>query len=1154
MYSSLQDLFKTRFPTESNDKEISFNLLIRVETGLRLLEVLGMQDQPVLTIWALNQGLVVPALANLKLNEIQKRWLVNYRAVIHRTSKRDWQFDFSTYTQYPENKRVYRLPSDENYEAESLSRTERQKQRINVYDEVFSGILPFRKEKRPLASQGQYGFSYNREYKGEVVFSEKILREARKHTFPTFKIPLGRTTQAYSHQRLRELASEMDRLEQEHGDKRLNKWLDRVDTMIRYRACRPDGSLSDVNTEVLAISGMTHVAGMVGSGKSTIATLIAFDIAKHHPGQRVTLVVADVVEVLRMSEYFNNLLAESNTPVSVPLLGATMRDSHLINVYRQKEFSITSDRWRLRFLDTTCLIKHWLANIDDTVEGRMNPGNEPCNELYELNDKRDRKKNYLCPMFSICPMQQAYRDLVEAPIWVTTMGGLGQAKVPSQVDNRQIPLWLLVYEQSTLVIFDEVDTVQGWFDKLLAPDLVLDDTGAGGLLQDTLRKISNYPSGKFRESTDVDRWRQSYDQTMPALRNFLGLLERNLDLRNWLSVRPFTSLRILFELAGRISGFSLWEGEEAPKEVVDLYKSLQEQFITMQQADLSTELFSKHDEKYELILLSLHIASFGRGEINPATNKIVSAWIKKTMERLPQNIRNEIKAKAEAKSKKPTDAENTGNPQDLLTLTRRLELGLVASALDRDLRGLFYGWHYVEELFGENGGPTLIPPSFAGLLPTPPLGRWRGFRTTEEGDTARKTLSLAVFEYAAVGRYFVQNFDHLLSDLDGKAGPNVLAMSGTSWMPDSAKFHFAVPVAGILEPDKSIQDAVRKSTFTFLPQTTESRNSKNKSVHFLRVSGAGKEMGDNLEQMVLALARRPDKFMSPLARELDKLDQLNKVDPDWEDRARILLIVNSYEQAQIVATILRSSLRSDLAEEVYALVKSNDTVDWDWRPYKAIKRSEVEATGHLARILVAPMGAISRGYNIVSPKTGRAAYGSIYFLIRPMTPPFDAMTMVAGINHKLDEWLNPEHNLWLKHPKNVFAQVSALRNEAREAWQAMERGKFYRLMEEADKKELGASTASSVIQTCGRLVRGGVPFRAFFVDASWVNSKETSEGDFIARPGDSLLAAMIERLLHYTTSDLGRALYGAFSDGLQSPQGFQLDFSDYSISSRMDED
>jgi hypothetical protein len=99
-------------------------------------------------------------------------------------------------------------------------------------------------------------------------------------------------------------------------------------------------------------------------------------------------------------------------------------------------------------------------------------------------------------------MQQVYRDMIDSPIWVTTMGGLGQAKVPSQVDNRQIPLWLLVYEQSTLVILDEIDSVQGWFDKLLAPDLILDDTGAGGLLQDTLRKISNYPSGNIRESTE----------------------------------------------------------------------------------------------------------------------------------------------------------------------------------------------------------------------------------------------------------------------------------------------------------------------------------------------------------------------------------------------------------------------------------------------------------------------------------------------------------------------------------------------------------------------------------------------------------------------------------------------------------------------------
>ena len=247
-----------------------------------------------------------------------------------------------------------------------------------------------------------------------------------------------------------------------------------------------------------------------------------------------------------------------------------------------------------------------------------------------------------------------------------------------------------------------------------------------------------------------------------------------------------------------------------------------------------------------------------------------------------------------------------------------------------------------------------------------------------------------------------------------------------------------------------------------------------------------------------------------------------------------------------MATILSGSLRNDLAKDVYAIVRSDDdTYDWDWRTYKALKRSDVEKSGHLARILVAPMGAVGRGYNIVSPITGKAAYGSVYFLIRPMTPPFDAMAMVAGINHKLDNWLNPNDPIWKKCAPNILEQTTKLREEARKAWQGMERGKFYRLMDQADKQELGASTASLLIQACGRLVRGGVPFRAYFVDASWVNSMETEDGEFIAYPAASLLAATIERLLHYTSFEVGKALYGAFYDGLSNPQGVQLDCTKY---------
>ncbi len=1141
MYTSLQDLFRKPLNVEYNNRNISFNTLLRVELGLRLLEVLGLESNSILTVWALNQGLQVPAFSELNPSPIQRRWLANFRALIHRSSLRDWQADFGLYALYAENLRLYTLFIENgNFETATFARTGRQPQRINIYDNAFRLPLPFKKEKRNHAAEGKFIYAINRDFKGELVFSASVLQEMRKHKIIPFGKRKERKAIEYSHIRLKELAQELDRVEQAVNLPRLNKWSERITKIVRFRARQEDGQLSEPNTRPLAINGMTHLAGMVGSGKSTIATLIAYDIAQHQKNHRVTLVVADVAEVMRLTEYFNRLFAV-DTPVAVPLLGPTMRDAHLTSVFRQNDFSITQDQWKLRFLDTTCLVAHWLTNIDDSITIGLPPGHEPCHALYEEHDKAEKKKYFLCPLFSICPMQQVYRDMPEAKIWITTMGGLGQAKVPAQVDERHPPLWLTIYENSSLVIFDEVDVIQGWFDKLLAPDLILDDTGAGGLLQETLRKLGTYPSGTFRQNTDLDRWRQTYDLTMPALRNFLGLLERNDDLRDWLSVRPFTSLRILSELAGRISGFFLWEDEEVSQPVAQLNSHLRDLFMELQKHDLSSIDFGKPDPKDELILLSTQITSYGRSEINSATNKKVEAWIKKQMETLPEPVRRQIELRAKAYEDKHHSDEK-GPPLEIAKLTHRLELGLVASVLDSHLRGLFYGWHSVQELLGEEGMPSLIPTSLSGLLPVPPLGRWRGFRTASESDNQVRTLSLAVFEYASVGRYFVQNFDHLLQDLDGLPGPNVLAMSGTSWMPDSARYHFDLPIVGILEPEKSIQDAIRGSTFTYLPQTALKGKNKNRDNKYLRISGAGISLTENLEQVTLALAKKPDNNLSPLARELDKLESLSKEGGVWEDRARVLLLVNSYDQAQKVASLLQNSLRPDLAKGVYAIVRSDeDSSLWDWRPYKSIKRSNVEDSGHLARILVAPMGAIGRGYNIVSPKTGKAAYGAIYFLLRPMTPPFDAMTMVAGMNHKLDQWLKPDGTIWNKSKSDILSQVERLHKQARDSWQAMERGKFYRIMDEEDRKELAATTASSIIQACGRLVRGGVPFRAYFVDASWVNGNATEEGDFIANPKYSLLAATIERLIHYTSHEVGNALYGAFITGLCNPQGLHLD-------------
>jgi hypothetical protein len=76
----------------------------------------------------------------------------------------------------------------------------------------------------------------------------------------------------------------------------------------------------------------------------------------------------------------------------------------------------------------------------------------------------------------------------------------------------------------------------------------------------------------------------------------------------------------------------------------------------------------------------------------------------------------------------------------------------------------------------------------------------------------------------------------------------------------------------------------------------------------------------------------------------------------------------------------------------------------------------------------------------------------------------------------------------------------------------------------------------------GRLLRGGVPFHAFFVDAAWApnNAAPRTGPPQPDAPETSLLAAMIERLRVYTSPDdpVGRALYLPLQEAMEAIEGF----------------
>ena len=67
-----------------------------------------------------------------------------------------------------------------------------------------------------------------------------------------------------------------------------------------------------------------------------------------------------------------------------------------------------------------------------------------------------------------------------------------------------------------------------------------------------------------------------------------------------------------------------------------------------------------------------------------------------------------------------------------------------------------------------------------------------------------------------------------------------------------------------------------------------------------------------------------------------------------------------------------------------------------------ILRSEIaDFSDHSADIMVAPAQAIERGYNIVD-KDGHSAFGSVFFLVRPMEVPDEISSKCTKLNGYLE--------------------------------------------------------------------------------------------------------------------------------------------------------
>ena len=388
-----------------------------------------------------------------------------------------------------------------------------------------------------------------------------------------------------------------------------------------------------------------------------------------------------------------------------------------------------------------------------------------------------------------------------------------------------------------LVIFDEVDLVQNWFDNQFAAETKLTN-GKDALLDiEDVETARAWIAERAQKATNK-RWLNSERHTLSAISNILSNLtdrQRGDLLRRWIGRNFFTALNLSYKLCWRLLGLlvdnDILEGTQAlnlPQGKAKKLNRLLSLFDQLHDQDSLLLLPPRQkpfqEPVYRLALITRDILAGGDSTHNDAVHQACQDWI---MEFVPDIEKTLIKL---AQPPFPLPNEDFIPQDTLVTLAIRLEFTLSVMLLDRNIRIVFYEWYNKPEtVITELNEFSLerSPGSLLDILPLPPTGRRFGTyyaqnlpigQDVQRSQRSSDTNTLSVFAYPNIGREFVTHFHELFRDIEEKDGPNTLLLSGTSWLRHSSRWHVHVPVQGILASSPATQNAIALSTFRYLPQ------------------------------------------------------------------------------------------------------------------------------------------------------------------------------------------------------------------------------------------------------------------------------------------------------------------------------------------------
>ncbi|MFJ3902134.1 hypothetical protein [Streptomyces sp. NPDC090025] len=1010
--------------------------------------------------------------------------------------------------------------------------------RWEAYDELLRCAPPFAGDPMRPAGPGPHAFPVSRTL---AVVELPDLPVAPPLAHDIDRLPPGNGEPLrFTMEELRQTAAEMDATAHRSWTRRLDQLVLTVGTSEGF-----------VESDTFTIDRIQHLLGIVGSGKSTLRDIVTVHLAVRHR-KRVTVVVNDVAEVLKLVELYNTY----TDGAAAPVLGAAGKERHAQRLHRRlagrgEHRLLAHTDPGFAHLSTACVING--LRHESSGAAPLQFGEAPCARLrppaWSTTDESSRherwqKHSRSCPFWGSCGRHHASRELVSADIWVATMASLLDSSPPRPQNGERLRYLELACRRSDLIVVDEADRVQMQLDQAFAPAVLL----AGGDEDGFIDKLTGHKTrelsvaGRIQLSDrDVEVFTAALNTVAAATDRLYAMLVADHALRNWVRTGYFSAwilqLGLLDEryplpaspekidaagparerLGRKLDAFRDNPFGDRPRLTDETFTELT-RLLTELLHTANPEMTHGHaaelmDDTFDMSpLMEAKQTEFA--DAMKAYEKALAQW------------ESEVKVRRGQGRRAPRKPRKPQHPADWHDeLVTRFEFTLLLCALEPKLALINTMWPRVEAALNLAFNTMYRrPDDYAPMVPEAPMGNLLGFQFKVEGpdEGGVRSGELTFFRCSGVGRELLRTMPDLAA-VDGRPGAHVLLMSGSSWAGRSSRYHIPVDVGMIIHPQPEAVERIGNESEMRLELIKPGEAA-------LRVSGTPVgERPDVLCRMVewLGASWELEEHGGPLERELLELPP---------ERRHILLLVGSYEEARIVADTLHH-LNPRWRDKVLRLVSDDEALDDETGASSArtLRRGDVE---HLkdcgADVLVAPLLAVERGHNILNASE-EAAIGTVYFLARPNPRPDDLGLAVHAIN----DWIvraqeSGAFARWVRSGDTLEEGAETVRAQARSRWSTvLQRSMAWSRLGE-DREQVTWDMLVLIWQVIGRLVRGGVPARVVFVDAAFAPN-QAAEPPAPDTPESSLLHSIVDVLAPYFDAgsdhrerdrSIVRALYG----------------------------